>query len=355
LSNAPVFNLPVSGDNQRLCPHILYCVRYGFPNELLRIFVKTIDVKITPHKLSEIAAIAGCRFTGPPDHVVTGLNEVHMVQPGDLMFVDHPKYYDKALRSAATTILINKEVEAPEGKALIFSDDPFRDYNKLVDHFQPVSWSLKPVSDTSVIGEGTIVHPNVYIGNHVTIGINCVLMPGVVIYENCVIGNNVRIHANSVIGSDAFYYKRRPEKFDKMITCGRVVIHDDVEIGACVTIDRGVSGDTVIGRGTKMDNQVHVGHDVVIGEMCLFAAQVGIAGVVRIGNRVTLWGQVGVPSDLEIGDGATVLGQSGLINSVEPGKTYFGSPADESRQKFRELAALRQLPDILAKLAKEKP
>jgi UDP-3-O-[3-hydroxymyristoyl] glucosamine N-acyltransferase len=305
-------------------------------------------VKITPHKLSDVAAIIGAKFSGPADHVVTGLNEVHRVEPGDLMFVDHPKYYDKALQSAATTILINKEVTCPEGKALIFSEDPFTDYNRLVKHFQPLNYSLKPVSDSAVVGEGTVIHPNVYLGNNVTVGTNCVLMPGVVIYDNCVIGNNVRIHANSVIGGDAFYYKRRPEMFDKMITCGRVVIHDDVEIGACVTIDRGVSADTIIGRGTKMDNQVHIGHDTIIGEMCLFAAQVGIAGVVRVGNRVTLWGQVGVPSDIHIGDGAVVLGQSGVMGSIEGGKTYFGSPAEESRAKFREISALRQLPEFLA-------
>ncbi|HLG02108.1 MAG TPA: LpxD N-terminal domain-containing protein, partial [Bacteroidia bacterium] len=230
-------------------------------------------MKITPYKLADIAAIINAKFSGPADHVVTGLNEVHRVEAGDLMFVDHPKYYEKALKSASTTILINKEVERPEGKALIFSDDPFRDYNRLVMHFQPLNWSLQPVSETAVVGKGTVLHPHVYIGNNVTIGMNCILMPGVVIYDNCVIGNNVRIHANSVIGSDAFYYKRRPEGFDKLISCGRVVIHDDVELGACVTIDRGVSADTIIGRGTKMDNHVHIGHDTVIGEMCLFAAQ----------------------------------------------------------------------------------
>ena len=311
-----------------------------------------VVMKITPHKLADIAAVIGAKFAGKPEHVVTGLNEVHRVEQGDLMFVDHPKYYDKALQSAATTILINKEVDCPPGKALIFSDDPFRDYNKLVRHFLPLNYSLKPVSDTAVVGEGTVIHPNVYIGNNVTVGKNCVLMPGVVIYDHCVIGNNVRIHANAVIGGDAFYYKRRETFFDKMITCGRVVIHDDVEIGACCTIDKGVSADTVIGKGTKMDNHVHIGHDSVVGEMCLFAAQVGIAGVVTVGNRVTLWGQVGVPSDLVIGDGAVVLGQSGLTKDIEGGKTYFGSPADESRQKFRELAALRQLPDVLAGLKK---
>ena len=179
-------------------------------------------------------------------------------------------------------------------------------------------------------------------------------MPGVVVYDNSVIGNNVIIHANAVIGGDAFYYKRRENLFDKMISCGRVVIHDDVEIGNCTTIDRGVSADTVIGRGTKMDNHVHIGHDCLIGEMCLFAAHVGIAGVVKVGNNVTLWGQVGVGSAVEIGAGAVVMGQSGVTKNIEGGKTYFGTPAEEARSTWRELAALRHLPDLIAEQEKRK-
>lgn len=311
-------------------------------------------MKITPHKLSDIAAILNAEFSGDPNHVVTGLNEVHCVEQGDLMFVDHPKYYDKALQSAATTVLINKKVDCPAGKALIFHDEPFTAYNILVRHFQPLSYSLKPVSDSAVVGEGTVLHPNVYLGNNVTVGRNCVLYPGVVIYDNCHLGDNVLIHANTVIGAEAFYFKRRPTHFEKLETCGRVIIHNDVEIGACCTIDRGVSGDTVIGRGTRLDNQIHIGHDTTVGEMCLFAAQVGIAGVTKIGNNVTLWGQVAINSAIEIGDGAVILAQSGVGSSVEPGKRYFGSPADDARVKFRELAALRQLPGLLSKLNQEK-
>lgn len=309
-------------------------------------------MKIKPHKVAEIAAIINAKFIGDPEHSVTGLNEVHRVEHGDLMFVDHPKYYDKALQSAATTILINKEVECPGGKALIFSDDPFRDYNRLVNHFQPVNYSLQPVSNTAKIGEGTVLHPGVYLGNNVTIGNNCVLMPGVVVYDNCVIGNNVRIHANTVIGSDAFYYKKRADYFDKMISCGRVVIHDDVEIGASCSIDRGVSADTIIGKGTKLDNQIHLGHDTVVGEMCLFAAGVSIAGVTTIEDRVTLWGRVAITSDVVIGKGAVILGNSAVSKSLEGGKTYFGAPAEEARGKWRELAALRQLPELLSDLSK---
>ena len=135
-----------------------------------------------------------------------------------------------------------------------------------------------------------------------------------------------------------------------MHTCGRTIIKDRVEIGALTTIDRGVTGDTIIGEGTKIDNQVHVGHDTTIGKDCLFAANVGIAGCVTIQDSVTLWGQVGVVSDITIGHNVTVLGQSGVGNSLEPNKTYFGSPCGEARVKWRELAAFRKLPALLENL-----
>jgi len=302
------------------------------------------------YTLKDIAAIIDCKFDGTPEHIITGLNEIHMVEPGDVVFVDHPKYYDKALHSKATTIIINKQVECPKGKALLLSDDPFRDYNKLVRHFNPINYSKKQIADSSKVGEGTVLLPGVYIGNNVTIGKNCVIHPNVVIYDNCHIGNNVIIHANTVIGADGFYYKKRPTHFDKMISCGRVIIEDDVEIGSCCTIDKGVSGDTIIGAGTKMDNHIQIAHDTHVGKMCLIAAHVAVAGVVVMEDGVTLWGQVGVKSDVRLGKGSSVLAQSGIVEDTEPGKSYFGSPAGEARTKMKEVAALKMLPDALKKI-----
>ena len=300
--------------------------------------------------LKEIAALIHAQYVGPDNHSVTGLNEIHRVEPGDIVFVDHPKYYEKALKSNATTILIDKKVECPPGKGLLISDDPFRDYNALINHFKPQHYSTKAISDSSVIGKNTIIMPGACVGNNVSIGDNCLIHPNVVIYNDCIIGNNVIIHAGTVIGPDAFYYKKRADKFDKLISCGRVIIKDDVEIGANCTIGRGVSADTIIGKGTKMDSQVHIGHDTVIGEMCLFASGVAIAGVVTIEDRVTLWGQVGVPSDVVIGKGAVVLGQSGISKSVEGNAIYFGSPAELAREKKKELVFVKQIPYILEKL-----
>ncbi|MFC7772264.1 UDP-3-O-(3-hydroxymyristoyl)glucosamine N-acyltransferase [Flavobacterium sp. GCM10027622] len=302
------------------------------------------------HTLKEIATIINCKFVGSEQFQVLGMNEIHVVEPGDIVFVDHPKYYDKALQSAATIVLINKEVECPDGKALLISDDPFRDFNKLTLHFRPFQASNVAIASSARIGEGTIIQPNSFVGNNVIIGRNCLIHSNVTIYDNTVIGDNVIIHSGTILGADAFYYKKRPEGFDQLISGGRVVIEDNVGIGALCTIDKGVTGDTTIGAGTKIDNQVHVGHDTVIGKKCLIASQTGIAGCVVIEDEVTLWGQVGTTSGIRIGSKAVVMGQTGVTKSIEGGKTYFGTPVEESREKLKQLANLKKLPQILNKL-----
>ena len=293
------------------------------------------------HPLKEISQILQCQFIGNEKFPIKGINEIHVVRKGDIVFVDHPKYYEKALNSAATVVLINKIVDCPEGKALLISDDPFRDFNKLTIHFNPFIASKNSIADTAIIGENTIIQPNVFIGNNVKIGSSCLIHPNVTIYDNTIIGNNVCIHANTVLGADAFYYKKRLSGFDKLISGGRVVIEDHVDIGASCTIDKGVTGDTTIQEGTKIDNQVHVGHDTIIGKKCLIASQTGIAGCVIIEDEVTLWGQVGTNSGITIGKGAIILGQTGVTKSIVGGKTYFGTPIAESREKLKEMAAIK--------------
>lgn len=297
----------------------------------------------TPYTLQQIATIIGARYVGADDFPVLGMNEIHVVREGDIVFVDHPKYYDKALQSRATVMLINKEVDCPEGKALLISEDPFRDFNKLTDFFRPFERATAMIAPTAKIGESSVVQPGVFIGNNVVIGEGCLIHANVTIGDNCVIGNNVTIHAGTVLGADAFYYKKRPEGFDKLKSGGRVVIEDEVDLGALCTIDRGVTGDTTIGRGTKIDNQVHVGHDTVIGKKCLIASQTGIAGCVVIEDEVTIWGQVGMTSGITIGTKAVILAQSGISKSLEGGQIYFGYPAEEARKKYKEMGALRQL------------
>ena len=295
------------------------------------------------YTLKEISKLIDSKYIGDDNFSVLGMNEIHVVEQGDIVFVDHPKYYDKALNSAATIILINKKVECPKGKVLLISDDPFRDFNKLSTYFNPFRSSENAISNSATIGINTIILPNVFIGNNVTIGNNCCIHSNVSIYDNCTIGDNVIIHAGTILGADAFYYKKREEGFDRLISCGSVTIEDNVEIGAGCTIDRGVTGQTTIKKGSKLDNQIQVGHDTVIGEKCLIASQVGIAGCCIIEDEVTIWGQVGTNSGITIGKGAVILGQTGVTKSVEGGKSYFGTPITESRQKLKELATLKQL------------
>lgn len=304
----------------------------------------------TPQTLENIAVIIGSDYVGEANFPVFGMNEIHVVQPGDIVFVDHPKYYEKALQSKATVILINKKVDCPIGKALLISEDPFRDFNKLTLHFKPFQKSNSAISVSAEIGEGTIIQPNVFVGNNVKIGRDCLIHSNVCIYDNTVIGNNVTIHAGTVLGSDAFYYKNRPEKFDKLLSGGNVVIEDNVDLGALCTIDKGVTASTTIGEGSKLDNQVQVGHDTIIGKRCLIASQVGIAGCVVIEDFVTIWGQVGITSGITIGEKAVISAQSGVSKSLVGHKSYFGTPADDFRSKYKELASVKLIPEIIKKL-----
>lgn len=315
------------------------------------------------HTLRQIASLIYATPVGPDDFPITGLNEIHDVEPGDLTFVDVEKYYKKALESDATVILINQMVEVPDGKAIIVSEDPFRDFNLLTEHFRPespldlqdqpsigkeVKLANSVITGENVsIGDGTQIAPGVVIRNNVRIGAHCFIHPNVTIYDHTVIGDHVTINAGAVIGGEAFYFKTRPESRDKMLTKGRVVIHDHVDIGANTTIDRGVTGDTIIGAWTKLDNLIQIGHDVKIGRRCTIASQVGIAGYVVVEDEVTLWGQVGVVKDLTIGKGATLMGKTGVMSSLEGGKTYLGMIASDLRSVLRETAAIKKLPEMI--------
>jgi UDP-3-O-[3-hydroxymyristoyl] glucosamine N-acyltransferase len=301
---------------------------------------------IAPVPITWIAELIGASVRGNVQGMATGINEIHKVEPGDIAFVDHPKYYRKCIDSQATFIIINQEAEFPDGKALLLVDEPFEAYLKIVRHFRPFEPASGPLSPSAVIGAGTYVYPGVFIGNHVRIGDGCVLHPGVCIMDHCEIGDRVVIQAGTVIGSEPFYYNTRKDRdvwYRRMESCGRVIIGDDVEIGAGCTIDRGVTSDTVIGRGTKMDNMVHIGHDTVVGRNCLFAAQVGVAGAVNIEDGVILWGQVGVSKTLTIGKNAVVFAQSGVPSNLEAGKTYWGTPVLEASEKKRELVWVKRI------------
>ena len=292
--------------------------------------------------LKQIAEIIDAKYIGADDFPISGTNEIHRVKSGEIVFVNHPKYYEKALNSEATVILIDKEVDCPQGKALLVSDDPFRDFNKINAHFTPIQ-TFKTSGENLKIGKNSQIHSSVIIGNDVEIGEECIIMPNVVIGDRTKIGNRCIIQSGTVLGGDAFYYRKLLTGYIKMLSVGNVVLEDDVEIGANCTIDRGVTDTTIIGEGTKMDNQIQIGHDTIIGKRCLIASQVGIAGCCNIGNDVTIWGQVGVSSDITVEDEVVILATSGVSKDLKKGKTYFGAPAEEAKEYYKKQVKISRL------------
>jgi UDP-3-O-[3-hydroxymyristoyl] glucosamine N-acyltransferase len=307
----------------------------------------------SPVSIQWLTEFIGAKTIGNVHGNATGINEIHKVEKGDLVFVDHPKYYEKCINSAADFIIINKEVDCPNGKTLLIVDNPFEAYCKIVNHFRPFQPSSTAISTSAKIGEGSFIYPTSFIGNNVVIGKNCIIHPNVTIMDYCVLGDNVVIQSSTVIGSDAFYYNTKKDRefwYKKMPSCGRVVIENNVGIGSGCTIDRGVSHDTIIGAGTKFDNQIHIGHDTVVGKNCLFASGVIVAGVVTIKDGVTIWGGVIVNKTLTIGENAVLLGRTGVSSSIEGNKTYWGTPAQDASLVKRELIWIKRIPQIWEKV-----
>jgi len=297
-----------------------------------------------PIPVAELAQKLNARLLGDSSLQATGINEIHQVSAGDITFVDAPKYFKKALQSAASVILINAEVDCPDGKALLVCDAPFDAYNSIVLEHRPMQPLATAISSQAKIHPTAIIEPNAAIGPHVRIGAHCRIHANAVIHEYSVLGESVEVQSGAVVGSDAFYFKKTAEGYKPWRSGGRAVLEKGVLISAGCTINKGVSGDTIIGAGSMLDCQVHIGHDVVIGKHCLFAAQVGIGGNTKVEDEVVLYGQVGIAQNLHIGKKAVVLAKSGVSKDLEGGKVYFGYPAKEARTAYRELAALRHLP-----------
>lgn len=295
-----------------------------------------------PITAGALAEEIGATLYGDPGFMITGINEIHKVESGDVTFVDISKYFEKSFNSNASVIILPEYVESKQKIQLVCSN-PFEAYNSIVLRRRPIDPQRYPTHHSAVIDQSAIIEPGVVIGKNVRIGKHSYIMANAVIGDHTEIGDNVIIQQGALIGTDAFYYKKTPDGYLKWRTGGRVIIHDDVEIGAGCTIARGVSGDTIIGKGSKLDCQVHIGHGAVLGSHCLLAAQVGIGGKTIVGNNVVMYGQVGIAQNLHIGDGVTVLAQSGVSKDLEANKTYFGYPAEEARDKYRELATLRQM------------
>jgi len=321
-------------------------------------------------KLAEIANSLSCDLEGDGSTDIIGVATLENARGGDLSFFTNPKYQNAAKRSKASAILVD-HICPPMDVALLRHENPYLAFAKAVEIFhaqtpvRPFIHPLACVADTAVVGDAVYLGPYSYVGeqvvlgNHVVVQARCTIHEGAeigdgtlihsgsVVRERVVIGKNCVIQNNAVIGSDGFGYARQSNgEWYRIIQTGTVIIEDNVDIGACATIDRPTLGETRIKRGTKIDNLVHVGHGCIIGDDNLLCAQVGLAGSSKTGTGVVLTGQVGVAGHLTIGDGTIVTPQSGIANSVESGRTISGSPAIDHNKWLRSSAAFPRLPDI---------
>lgn len=305
--------------------------------------------------------------------LLTGFAPAGAAKPGDLTFAENHAYFEQAEKSAAAAVLVGPEFRS-QAKTLIQVPRPRVAFARVIPLFFPepvwppgihssaVIAATATIDPTASIGPACVIEEHVRIGprtvlrgqNHLAahcqLGSDVTLFPNVVLYRNTQVGSRVTIHAGTVIGSDGFGYVLDQGEHLKVPQIGQVMIGDDVEIGANVTIDRGALGATVIGKGTKIDNLVQVAHNVVIGEHCLLVAQAGIAGSTRLGNYVTLAGQAGLAGHLAIGEKVTVAAQSGVMHNISPGEKWFGTPAQPDRQMKRQLVALQHLPELLRRV-----
>lgn len=324
--------------------------------------------------LEAIAELVGGKLLrGVADYLITGFSSLEDAGPNDISFYIGGKFEAALKKSRAGAILIqgpHDELPCPEGMALIQTDDATRAFDLIVAEFglkpppfvpglaegshvdSTVSLDPKAVSvlpgavilEGATVGAHSRIHAGAVIGHGARIGEHCEIGPNVTIREGCIIGDRVIIHGGAVIGADGFGYEFEKGRHRKVEQTGIVRIENDVEVGASTTIDRARFGETVIGEGTKIDNQVQIGHNVIIGKHCIIVAQCGISGSAKIGNYVTLAARVGVAGHIEIADQVTVGGKSGVIASItEPGGTYFGYPAKPMKETLRSKMQMKRL------------
>lgn len=324
----------------------------------------------------EIAEWVGGELCGAPEAVITGVAGVRDARPGEITFLAHPRYLAALRGSAATAVLVARDfAESLPGKILIRVDNPSRAFTRVVEKMVPPPPRPVPgvdptarVATTARLGEGvciqayvviesgavigarTVIGAGSFIGQDTVIGEDCHIYPRVTIRERTRIGHRVILHPGVVLGADGFGFETVQGELQKIPQVGAVEIGDDVEIGANSCVDRGRFGTTRVGRGTKIDNLVQIGHNCVIGEHCIICAGTGIAGSVVVGNRVTLAGQVGVAGHLTIGDGAIIGAQAGVAQDVPPGAVMLGAPAEPHMKFKRSVAALQHLPELMKRV-----
>jgi UDP-3-O-[3-hydroxymyristoyl] glucosamine N-acyltransferase len=324
--------------------------------------------------LDHVAHAIGASLVGDGSQVVTGLASLQDARSGQLSFLANRRYVAQAITCDASALIVPLDFSGNGRYALLKVPDPYIAYVTAAVLFEERELPPAGVHPSTVVargvrlgarasvgphcvldagarlGDDVVVGPTCYIGKDVEVGDGTRLAPGVRLLAGTVVGRRCILQSGTVVGSDGFGYVSGREGHRRIPQLGRVRIEDDVEIGANCTIDRGSLGETRIGRGSKLDNLVHVAHNVDVGEQALLVAQVGISGSTRIGDRVVLAGQVGVAGHLEIGAGSRVGGQSGVSKSIPPGKEWFGYPARERRQVFRLHALYSKLPELYDRL-----
>ena len=323
---------------------------------------------------AEIAKKLAGEVIGDASAVLTGFAHADAAKPGDLTFAETEEFLTSAENSAATAIIAGKNASSTK-KTIIRVANPRIAFAKALAIFFPEPEFAAGIHPTAVVASSAQIHPTAHVGphcvvgEHVELGVGVVLQagnaigadsvlgsathlfPNVTIYPRTQIGQRVRIHAGAVIGADGFGYVLDAGVHLKVPQVGKVIIGDDVEIGANSTVDRGALGATVIGKGTKIDNLVQIGHNVQIGENCILIAQAGIAGSSKLGNYVIIAGQAGVAGHLNIGHQAIVGGQAGVMNDIPDKGNWLGSPAQPDKDFKRQVIALRLLPDLLKKVS----
>jgi UDP-3-O-[3-hydroxymyristoyl] glucosamine N-acyltransferase len=327
-----------------------------------------------PYTVEEIARHLAGEVLGNPSLRLEGFAPADRAQPGDLTFAENENYFARAENSAASAILVDGQFTS-KAKTLIRVANSRIAFAKVLPLFFPERILPAGVHPTAVVPPSARIDPTAHIGpfcvvgEHVQIGAHCALhgsshigdgchlgenvtlFPNVVLYPDTEVGSRVRIHSGTVVGSDGFGYVLDAGQHRKVPQIGNVIIRDDVEIGANVTIDRGALGPTVIGKGTKIDNLVQIAHNVTIGENCLIVSQAGIAGSTKLGNYVILAGQAGLAGHLKIGNRVSIAAQSGVMHNIPDGEKWLWTPAQPDRQAKRQMIAMQQLPELLRRVA----
>jgi UDP-3-O-[3-hydroxymyristoyl] glucosamine N-acyltransferase len=307
--------------------------------------------------VDELASEIGAEVVGDGSATILSAATLEDAQPGQVSFLANPKYLRQVEATKASAVIVAPGVRPVKNTTLLKTSDPYHAFMKAVvrlhGHRKHPFQGIHPaanVDPSATLGEGCIVYPGAYVGPRARIGRDCILYPNAVIYDDCVLGDRVIVHAGTAVGVDGYGYATHKGEHHKIPQVGNVIIEDDVEIGACCSIERAAMGSTVIGRGTKIDQLVVVGHGVKVGAHCLLVAQTGISGSVTLGHHVTLAGQTGVAGHLKIGNQVTVGAQSGIISDIDDQSTVVGSPAMPVSHARRVYMLFTQLPDLVDRI-----